>query len=312
MGSFSTAAAPVGERANLFRRTMAESFRVGLDVQPSSSSPLLVDVIGYRGRRLQYASLRFSPHTTRSVASSEHGGRLLLSFQKQGELDVAQGSRERRVKPGQLFVLDLSQPFTIETGTMAATSVYLPLAAVRQLVPHLDAVTALPISAADGAAAVLRAMVDELMAVVSSLTEQAADCVADSIPHLLSSVLNPLDEARRDLPSTLRAAHRQRIRGFARDHLGDSALDIQRIAEGVRLSPRYIHSLFADEPATLMKWIWRERLDRCHRELADPAFRERAIGEIAYGWGFNDLAHFSRAFRERFGCSPRQLRRQAN
>ena len=250
------------------------------------------------------AAADFSLHRVCSDAASP--------FQKQGELDVSQGSRERRVKPGELFVLDLSQPFTIETDTMAATSVYLPLAAVRQLVPHLDAVTAVPISAADGTAAVLRAMVDELMAVVSSLTEQAADCIADSIPHLLSSVLNPLDEARGDLPSALRAAHRQRIRTFVREHLGDSSLDIQRVAEGVRLSPRYIHTLFTDEPATLMKWIWRERLDRCHRELADPALRERAIGEIAYGWGFNDLAHFSRAFRDRFGCSPRQRRRQAN
>jgi AraC-like DNA-binding protein len=60
-----------------------------------------------------------------------------------------------------------------------------------------------------------------------------------------------------------------------------------------------------------MKWLWRERLDRCHRELADPALRAQTIGETAYRWGFNDLAHFSRAFRERFGCSPRQWRRQA-
>jgi len=312
MGSFSTAAAPVAERARLFRRSMAESFRVGLDVQPSANSPLIVDVVGYRGRRLQFASLRFSPHTTRPVASSEHGGRLLLSFQKEGDLDVSQGARERRVKPGDLFVVDLSQPFMLKTEAMATTSVYLPLAVVRQLVPHLDAVTALPISARGGTAAVLRAMLDELMTVVSSLTEPAADCIADSLPHLLAAVLNPLDEAHGAVPSTLRAAHKQRIRTFVRENLGDSSLDIERIAEGVRLSPRYIHSLFADEPVTLMKWLWRERLDRCHRELGDRGLRERAIGEIAYRWGFNDPAHFSRAFRDRFGCSPRQLRRRAN
>jgi len=34
------------------------------------------------------------------------------------------------------------------------------------------------------------------------------------------------------------------------------------------------------------------------------------VGEIAYGRGFNDAAHFSRAFRERFGCSPREWRQQ--
>jgi len=310
MRSFSTAAAPPAERARLFQRTMADSFHVGLDLQSSSNSPLRAELVGYRGRRLQFASLRFSPHTARSVTSSEHRGRLLLTFHKEGEIEVSQGGRERHVKPGQLFVVDLSRPFLIAAETMATTSVYLPVAAVRQLIPCLDAVTALPISAESGTAAALRAMVDQLVAVAPSLTEDAADHVADSIPHLLASVLNPLEEAHDGLPSRLRAAHKERIRTFVRENLGDSSLDIERIARGVRLSARHIHTLFADEPVTLMKWLWRERLERCRRELVDPALRERAIGEIAYSWGFNDLAHFSRAFRDRFGCSPRQLRRQ--
>jgi AraC-like DNA-binding protein len=32
------------------------------------------------------------------------------------------------------------------------------------------------------------------------------------------------------------------------------------------------------------------------------------VSEIAYGRGFNDAAHFSRAFRDRFDCSPREWR----
>lgn len=36
----------------------------------------------------------------------------------------------------------------------------------------------------------------------------------------------------------------------------------------------------------------------------------RPVGEIAYGRGFSDAAHFSRAFRERFGCSPREWRQR--
>jgi AraC-like DNA-binding protein len=34
----------------------------------------------------------------------------------------------------------------------------------------------------------------------------------------------------------------------------------------------------------------------------------RTITEIAFGWGFSDAAHFSRIFRARFGCAPRELR----
>jgi len=32
------------------------------------------------------------------------------------------------------------------------------------------------------------------------------------------------------------------------------------------------------------------------------------VSEIAFGLGFNDAAHFSRAFRVRFGASPREWR----
>ena len=44
------------------------------------------------------------------------------------------------------------------------------------------------------------------------------------------------------------------------------------------------------------------------RDLCDPALAARTISEIAFGWGFNDAAHFSRAFRARFGAAPRELR----
>ena len=46
------------------------------------------------------------------------------------------------------------------------------------------------------------------------------------------------------------------------------------------------------------------------RDLLEPRLAGRPVAEIAYGRGFNDAAHFSRAFRERFGCSPREWRQQ--
>ncbi|MCJ9728672.1 AraC family transcriptional regulator [Bradyrhizobium sp. PRIMUS42] len=30
--------------------------------------------------------------------------------------------------------------------------------------------------------------------------------------------------------------------------------------------------------------------------------------DVALRWGFNDLSHFSRSFRRRFGMSPREYR----
>jgi transcriptional regulator GlxA family with amidase domain len=39
--------------------------------------------------------------------------------------------------------------------------------------------------------------------------------------------------------------------------------------------------------------------------------RDRPVGEIAFAAGFNVLSHFSRAYRARYGCAPRNARRAA-
>jgi AraC family transcriptional regulator, positive regulator of tynA and feaB len=49
------------------------------------------------------------------------------------------------------------------------------------------------------------------------------------------------------------------------------------------------------------------RLEACRKALRDQP--GRSISEIAWGWGFNDLSHFTKSFRARFGLSPREWRR---
>lgn len=56
------------------------------------------------------------------------------------------------------------------------------------------------------------------------------------------------------------------------------------------------------------QWLKRERLSEARRlMLASPT---AALTEIALHCGFHDAAHFSRAFRQEQGCSPREWRRQ--
>ncbi|HEV8315310.1 MAG TPA: helix-turn-helix domain-containing protein, partial [Burkholderiaceae bacterium] len=56
--------------------------------------------------------------------------------------------------------------------------------------------------------------------------------------------------------------------------------------------------------------IWLQRLDACERALAGAGSAGRTITEIAYAAGFSDAAHFSRAFQQRFGMTPRAYRRR--
>jgi AraC-like DNA-binding protein len=55
-------------------------------------------------------------------------------------------------------------------------------------------------------------------------------------------------------------------------------------------------------------YILRRRLEECARQLASSLRRGQTITEIAFASGFNNVAHFTRVFRQQFGVTPRQYR----
>jgi AraC-like DNA-binding protein len=95
------------------------------------------------------------------------------------------------------------------------------------------------------------------------------------------------------------------------DGLQDPALSPQSVAARQGVSPRLLQRLFAADGASLAGFIREQRLQRCRDALADSAQAHRSITEIALAWGFNDPAHFTRAFRRRFNLAPRDWRAAA-
>ncbi|TWS99826.1 helix-turn-helix domain-containing protein [Reyranella sp. CPCC 100927] len=73
-------------------------------------------------------------------------------------------------------------------------------------------------------------------------------------------------------------------------------------------SPRYLNKLFASEDTSVARFIWEERLQRAARMLGNPA--RLPITTVGLDSGFSTMSHFSRAFRDRFGLSPRGYRAQ--
>ena len=74
---------------------------------------------------------------------------------------------------------------------------------------------------------------------------------------------------------------------------------------------RYLHSLFHQSGISVSRWLWERRLKAAREDLLDPNMNHMRISEIAFRRGFNDPAHFSRTFRNRFDVSPSGLRRIA-
>ncbi len=100
------------------------------------------------------------------------------------------------------------------------------------------------------------------------------------------------------------------VKLWIESHL-DQALSTDSIAGACRISMRHLNRLFEQEKTSPMRFVWQRRLARSHRDLSDPAMRGRTVSEIAFGAGFNSLAHFSRAYRACYGCAPRESRPSA-
>ncbi|WP_448096265.1 helix-turn-helix domain-containing protein [Luteibacter yeojuensis] len=275
----------------------------------ATATSTLVD--GYAGERLRLGVFRHAPHVlTDEALPREHRQAVLLTLQLNGHARVEQHDRRSEIEPGDFCLIDLSRPFRLEIDRCTVQTVHLPLAVLRDAIPRLDEVSAVGLHGHLSSVGYLRVLYQEMFAHPSGLTEAVADRLADAIPHMLAAALESMDVATA-APSRLRQYHKRQVRLFAREHLSDPALCVEMIAKGVGLSPSHLFELFSDDDMTLMRWVRMERLARCQRELADPSLRHRSIAQVAHAWGFGDMTHFSRCFRDRFGMSPRAYRQTA-
>lgn len=105
--------------------------------------------------------------------------------------------------------------------------------------------------------------------------------------------------------------HLHRICQSIETLLADPDLSLRRLADKNGVSPRYIQKLFAAAAETFGHYLRSRRLERARMDLASPVCARLSISEICFRWGFNESAHFSRAFRSQYGLSPREYRRAA-
>ncbi|MDQ6437506.1 helix-turn-helix domain-containing protein [Mesorhizobium sp. LHD-90] len=158
---------------------------------------------------------------------------------------------------------------------------------------------------------------DSLTRIVSGLMEMAitetrlldeAGCrrVGDSLVQLVNGLIRGKPMAPEFRRSPLEAL-RERIVGYIDANLPRSSLSTEDIAQHMGCSRRYLHRAFEGEGTTLERFIWDRRLERSKAALTSPGRRAISISEIAFACGFNSSAHFSRAFKSRYGVSPRKL-----
>ena len=184
-----------------------------------------------------------------------------------------------------------------------------PRAAMAPLVPDVEAAVARRIPAENTAIKLLVEYLEGSRATGALTTPALQHLVVTHIHDLLAVALGATREATEVAYGRgMRAARLHAAKMFVRRQLGRHDLSVRSVAAHLGVTPRYVHRLFETEGVSFTQFMVDERVERASRMLDDPRLSERTISAIAFEAGFNDLSHFNRAFRRRFGETPSQAR----
>ncbi|WP_344622150.1 helix-turn-helix domain-containing protein [Kitasatospora arboriphila] len=146
-------------------------------------------------------------------------------------------------------------------------------------------------------------------------SDRTAELLARGITGLVAQACADYMDRDQDSPRPARSsglarrAMLQRIKHFARSRLADPELKPEMLAQHHHISLRYLQKLFQEHGQSPASWIRDERLHRCCAELRDPRLAHLTIAMIGERSGLYGASHFSRLFRDRYGISPREYRR---
>lgn len=236
----------------------------------------------------------------RRLIRRDESGRVALYFTLFGEAFFYHDKGIRLQQPGMLLVCDLDQPFL--RGFAKGLREYVlmvPKPTFEELtgraVPSAPMTRRFSLTDTTGspAAELARLLRDVLAAPV-----QAGPGTEARIHALLTELA---EEERHPLA----ADHRRRVLAHIDEHLADRGLTTSTVAAAVGLSNRQLTRVFR-EGGGVGRVIRERRLRSAHEQLtADPA---APIARVAHACGFVSHAHFTRAFRERYGVPPSEIR----
>jgi AraC-like DNA-binding protein len=249
---------------------------------------------------------------TRSTALARHTEVPYLKIVApwKGCAGVEQKGRETWVTPGQWSIYDTTDSYAVANPERVEhLIVMLPKATLAERGLSLDALMARRLGGSGGISTLALQTMRNAFAELPSMPEAAARGVGEAISQLVQ--LSLLDLAGQATAQTQREALRERIKQHVAHHLADPALTVDQIARALNCSRRQLYNAFAEEPDGVASYILARRLDACRRVLADRAHDHRSLTDIALGFGFQNMAHFSRVFRSQLGLPPSEFRRQA-
>lgn len=285
---------------------------VDLDCKAYADRPFFGELATARCNDLHFSSVRADAQIVkRTPARIRHAREevVLISLQVRGAGSIAQDGREARLEPGDFACYDSTRPYTLTfAADFEQIVLHMPREAMVRRIGRTETWTARRIEATSPVASLVLPFVRQTASIVSNITPATANQLSETCLSLVTAALAEHQGGELGSGSAARAALTFRAKALIESHLHDHTINTDKIAGLVGISSRYLQDLFHAEQSTVSEWIWKRRLEKSRRYLADPLHAGDSIAQIALSCGFADFGHFSRRYREAFGVSPREDR----
>lgn len=257
------------------------------------------------------AASYLSPHI-HDPAPAENSNNLVLLVPLNGMAIINEESNDPVCcQPGEALLIPIDSIHQVHVAdTVSFAIIDIPATLIVPRVSHPDGCLVKKVTSASMPA--LRLLVG-----YTKILIQIGDSLSPDLTLLVSTQIHDLvtllfgtkqEEAQVAGKCRLRAVRLEAIKRDILEHITDSELSISQVARRQGISSQYIRTLFHTEETTFADYVTELRLDQAYRHLCNPASIDHCISTLAFGMGFNNLSWFNRAFKQRFGLTPSEVR----
>ncbi|WP_019996866.1 helix-turn-helix domain-containing protein [Aureimonas ureilytica] len=249
------------------------------------------------------SSVRLSREPDQLMDGQNHVCLLYVAAgQWQGEID----GYTVRCQAGDILCLDSSHTFHLTSTLSRYVFLILPREALTRLMAKVPSLHGRILRSPSGH--VLAAHLDTLSRYVPSLTEDEAGRISRGSLSLIGAALCEIEDSPLSdkTSAPLLPAVRMRVERYIEQNLSSHDLTPDTISRDLGIARSSLYRAFSSLGG-ISSHIQLRRLDTACELLFHPE-EHRSVGELAETLGFESTATFSKAFRRRFGCSPREAR----
>lgn len=149
----------------------------------------------------------------------------------------------------------------------------------------------------------VRTTLHRLQLTHTASTDLALNTAEDKIISLLGSILGHTPNHEASLFTLAQS--------YIDLHLTNRHLSTQEVAATVGLSERQLSRIFSEAGTTVGKYILSNRLRLAHVALTSGQQDSVPVSEIGFRYGFASPSHFGKTYKEQFGMTPLQARKDA-